>query len=125
VEPASSIITTYDSSGNFDDEVKTLVKIIPKSYLDENNVTTWTVTVICKMSKRTVRRICKEGKDSLKNEYGASEKRPMFRSPWKTYKRDKPLTELDDLNEDLVRRTVHEIYDRGEYTTSLTVKTEV
>ncbi|XP_060861789.1 uncharacterized protein LOC132938795 [Metopolophium dirhodum] len=75
----------------------------------------------CELSERTVRRICKEGKDSRSPEQQLS----FFRSPRKTYKRAKPLTELDDFDADMVRRTVYEFYSRGEYPTALTVLTEV
>jgi transposase len=48
-----------------------------------------------------------------------------FKSPRKTYKSAKPLAELDDFDADIVRRTVQELYNRGEYPTALTVLTEV
>jgi len=75
----------------------------------------------CGLSERTVRRICKEGKDNLDPE----EQVASFKSLRKTYKRAKPLTELDDFDTDIVRRTVNEFYNRGEYPTALTVLTEV
>lgn len=64
----------------------------------------------CGLSERTVIRICKEGKDSLDPEQQVA----SLKSPRKTYKRAKPLTELDDFGADIVRRTVHEFYNRGE-----------
>lgn len=60
---------------------------------------------------------------SLSNEVPVQD--PSFKSPRKTYKRAKLLTELDDFDSDIVRRTVHEFYDRGEYPTALTILTEV
>jgi len=63
----------------------------------------------CGLSERTVRRVCKEGKDSLDLEQQVA----SFKFPRKTYKRAKPLTELDDFYVDLVRRTRHEFYNRG------------
>ncbi|KAE9531400.1 hypothetical protein AGLY_010606 [Aphis glycines] len=62
----------------------------------------------CGLSERTVRRICKEG--------------PSFKSPRKTFKPAKP--ELDEFNADIVRRTIHEFYDRGEYPTALIILKE-
>ncbi|CAI6352495.1 unnamed protein product [Macrosiphum euphorbiae] len=75
----------------------------------------------CGLSERTVKRVCKEGKDSLDPEQQVA----SFKSPRKTYKSAKPLTELDDFDADIVRRIVHEFYNRGEYPTALTVLTEV
>ncbi|KAL4153955.1 hypothetical protein QTP88_001788 [Uroleucon formosanum] len=75
----------------------------------------------CGLSESTVRRICKEGKDSLDSDQQVA----SFKSPRKTYKRAKPLTELDDFDADIVRRVVHEFYDRGEYPTAITILTEV
>jgi len=47
-----------------------------------------------------VRRVCKEGKDSLDPE----EQVVSFKSPRKTYKRAKPFTELDDFDADIVEQ---------------------
>lgn len=41
-----------------------------------------------------------------------------FKSPRKTYKRAKPMTNLDDFDNEVVRRTVHSFYDNGQYPTS-------
>lgn len=62
-------------------------------------------------------RICKEGKDSI----DADQQVASFKSPCKTYKRIKPLTELNDSNADTLCRTVREFYNRGEYPTALTI----
>jgi hypothetical protein len=43
---------------------------------------------------------------------------PSFVSPRKSYKRAKYVSELDNFNCDVVRRTVHEFYDRRDYPTS-------
>jgi hypothetical protein len=75
----------------------------------------------CGLSERTVRRICKEGKDSVTFEDAVQVQGPTFKSPRKTYRRSKPLTELDDFDADIVRRTIHEFYDRGEYSTAFTI----
>jgi hypothetical protein len=65
----------------------------------------------CGESKRSIQRICSEVKknDQLP-ETGSS-----FSSPRKSYKRTKYVSELDDFGSDVVRRTVHEFYDRSEY----------
>ncbi|KAE9522747.1 hypothetical protein AGLY_016856 [Aphis glycines] len=68
----------------------------------------------CGVSYTTVRRVCTEGyftgdvSDSPQT--GQS-----FNSPRKTYKRRKYATELDDFDSDVIRRTVHEFYEKGEY----------
>jgi len=92
-------------------------EIIPSMFAQSLKVT----AEACGLSERTVRRICKEGKDSLNSDQQVA----SFKSPRKTYKRAKPLTELDDFDADIVRRVVHEFYDRGEYPTALTTLTEV
>lgn len=65
----------------------------------------------CGLSERTVRCICKEGKDSLTFKDAVQVQGPTFKSPRETYRRSKPSTELDNFNADIVRRTVHEFYD--------------
>ncbi|KAL4153109.1 hypothetical protein QTP88_000942 [Uroleucon formosanum] len=79
-------------------------EIIPSMFAQSLKVT----AEACGLSERTVRRICKEGKDSLDSDQQVA----SFKSPRKTYKRAKPLTELDDFDADIVRRVVHEFYDR-------------
>lgn len=39
-------------------------------------------------------------------------------SPRKSYKRAKYVSEVDDFDGDIVRRTVHDFYDKGEYPTA-------
>ncbi|XP_050064650.1 uncharacterized protein LOC126553545 [Aphis gossypii] len=95
--------------------------ILPSMFAQSLKVT----AEACGLSERTVRRICKEGKDGLTLEDAVQVQGPTFKSPRKTYRRSKPLTELDDFDADIVRRTVHEFYDRGEYPTALTILTEV
>jgi len=70
----------------------------------------------CGVGYRTVRRICAEGKNNINPETPNAD--PTFVSPRKGYKRAKTVTELDDFDSDVVRRTVHEFYDRGEYPTA-------
>ncbi|GBN54825.1 hypothetical protein AVEN_133114-1 [Araneus ventricosus] len=42
---------------------------------------------------------------------------PVFESPKKKNPRTKPIANLDDFDKSVVRQTVQEFYDRGEYTT--------
>uniref|UniRef100_A0A2S2NB48 Tc1-like transposase DDE domain-containing protein n=1 Tax=Schizaphis graminum TaxID=13262 RepID=A0A2S2NB48_SCHGA len=67
----------------------------------------------CGLSGRTVRRICSEAKYNVEESTSVM----VFRSPRKGYKRAKIVSELDDFDSDVVRRTVHDFYDRGEYPT--------
>lgn len=92
-------------------------EIVPSMFAQSLKVT----AEACGLSERTVRRVCKEGKESLDPEQPVA----SFKSPRKTYKRTKPLTELDDFDADIVRRTVHKFYNRGRYPTALTVLAEV
>lgn len=46
---------------------------------------------------------------------------PKFTSPRKTFKRIKFATDIDDFDQEVVRRTVHEYYDKGEFPTSLKI----
>ncbi|KAE9543577.1 hypothetical protein AGLY_002377 [Aphis glycines] len=71
----------------------------------------------CGLSERTVRRICSEAKNS-EDKPDESKSVLSFKSPRKDYKRAKIVSELDDFDSDVVRRTVHEFYDRGEYPTA-------
>lgn len=67
----------------------------------------------CGLSERTVRRICSEAKEKAEESTSVM----GFKSPRKGYKRAKIVSELGDFDSDVVRRTVHEFYDRGEYPT--------
>jgi len=98
---------------NFIKDLSEQNEIVPSMFAQRLKVT----AEACGLSERTVRRICKEGKDNLDPEQQVA----SFKSPRKTYKRAKPLTELDDFDTDIVRRTVNEFYNRGEYPTALTV----
>lgn len=62
----------------------------------------------------TVERIYPKGKKSADDR---NLPRPSFISPPETYKRAKYATESDEFDGEIVRRTVHEFYDRGEYPT--------
>ncbi|XP_025200515.1 uncharacterized protein LOC112598321 [Melanaphis sacchari] len=79
---------------------------------------------ICNRSERAVRRIRKEGKRGWKNE-SPEQQSPSFRTSLKTHKRAKLLMKLNDEDNDIVRRTVYEFYDRGEYPTCLKVFIEL
>lgn len=68
----------------------------------------------CGLSERTVRRICSEAKEKTEESTSVM----LFKSPRKGYKRAKIVSEIDDFDSDVVRRTVHEFYDRGEYPTA-------
>lgn len=72
----------------------------------------------CGVSLMTVRRVCAEGSSTADDVSDSSQPGPSFNSPRKTYKRKKYATELDDFDNDVVRRTVHEFYEKGEYPTS-------
>lgn len=72
----------------------------------------------CGISIGTIKRITSEGsKAPLDVEQGG----PSFTSPRKTFKRLKYATGIDDFDGDIVRRTVHELYDKGQFPTSLKV----
>ncbi|XP_060882122.1 uncharacterized protein LOC132953799 [Metopolophium dirhodum] len=69
----------------------------------------------CGISKRTIQRICLEARKTEEIEEAPG---PSFVSPRKSYKRAKYVSEVDDFDGDIVRRTVHEFYDKGEYPTA-------
>lgn len=66
----------------------------------------------CGVSEKTVKRITAEGN---KSSSASQADCPMFTSPRKTYKRAKIASEVDGFDADIVKRIVHEIYDRREY----------
>ncbi|XP_025204010.1 uncharacterized protein LOC112600897 [Melanaphis sacchari] len=67
----------------------------------------------CRVSTRTVTRICCEASKSVNPQTHVPS--PSFKSPRKSYKRAKILTELDDYDASIVGSIVHDIYDNGEY----------
>lgn len=70
----------------------------------------------CGVSLNTVRNICIEANESASLE--EDEPRPYFRSPQKKKTSNKkPVTGMDDFNKDILRRTVHEFYDAGQFPT--------
>lgn len=73
------------------------------------------VAKLCGIHTRTLQRICAEADDI---QYGSlPTDQPSFESPKKKRPHLKPITGIDDFNKDVVRRTVQEFYDRGEYPT--------
>lgn len=46
------------------------------------------------------------------------EGQPLSKSPRKSYNRPKIVTDFDDIDKDVVRRTVYNFYDKGKYPTS-------
>jgi len=74
----------------------------------------------CGISLRIVSRIC-SGAKKLENTQDEQLVVPFFKSPHKTYKRAKIQTELDDFDGDIVRRIIHDLYDRGEYPTTFSI----
>ncbi|XP_060855104.1 uncharacterized protein LOC132946628 [Metopolophium dirhodum] len=66
----------------------------------------------CGVSEKTVKRITAEGNKSSSESQAAC---PSFTSPRKTYKRIKFASEVDGFDADIVRRIVHDFYDKREY----------
>ncbi|KAL4084167.1 hypothetical protein QTP88_028000 [Uroleucon formosanum] len=60
----------------------------------------------------TIRRVCVEG-SSTNNNPDSPQPDPSFTSPRKTYIRKNYATELDDFDNEIVRRIVHEFYERS------------
>jgi hypothetical protein len=67
----------------------------------------------CGVSVASVKRICAEEK-----KLGDDGPSTSFKSPRKSYKRVKYATNLDDFDNEVVRRTVHSFYDNHEFPTS-------
>lgn len=67
----------------------------------------------CGVSISTIKRITSEGSKAVSN----ADAELSFSSPRKTYKRLKYATDIHDFDEDVVRRTVHEFYDQGQFPT--------
>jgi len=76
----------------------------------------------CGVSYTTLRRIYVEAKKSTEQNV---EEGPSFKSPRKLYKRQKKCSEMDEFDSDVVRRTVHSFYDKGEYPTALLILNEL
>jgi len=72
----------------------------------------------CGILIKSVKRITAEGSKSLLHTESAE---PSFTSPRKIFKRLKYATGIDNFDKDVVRRTVHEFYDKGEFPTTLKI----
>ncbi|PSN46553.1 hypothetical protein C0J52_19714 [Blattella germanica] len=72
------------------------------------------VATACGVSVSTVQRVCRATEESMED---VDVPGPSFKSPRKKLTRVKPVTELDDFQKDVVRRSVQEFYDRCEYPT--------
>jgi len=64
-------------------------------------------TEICGVSLVCVKRVFAEGKKLSVSENRQDAELSLFKSPRKSYKRAKPMTNLDDFDNEVVRRTVH------------------
>lgn len=95
---------------------KELLSSKPSATAKELFLQTQKVTAdACGVSYRTVQRICAEADKSAAAE--VLNNIPVFQSPKKKNPRTKRVTGLDDFDKDVVRQTVQEFYDRGEYPT--------
>ncbi|KAF0758906.1 general vesicular transport factor p115 [Aphis craccivora] len=74
----------------------------------------------CGVSLAHVKRVCAEGKKFSMGENRLAAEPSSFKSPRKSYKRAKPMTNLrvDDVDNEVVRKIVHSFYDNGQYPTS-------
>ena len=98
-----------------------LVANSPDATIREVFSQTQTVTgQACSIHPRTVQRICSEARKSI--DAGVLPMELSFESPKKNAPRLKPTTEMDDFNKNIVRRTIQEFYDRGEYPTCQKLK---
>lgn len=61
------------------------------------------------MSKHTIKHICFKAKNNINPEIPNTG--PSFISPHKGYKRAKIVSELDNFNLDIVKRTIHVFYN--------------
>ncbi|GBM61897.1 hypothetical protein AVEN_239161-1 [Araneus ventricosus] len=96
--------------------LKELVSSKPNATVKELFLQTQKVTAdVCGVSDRTVQRLCAEADMTAVAEF--LNNIPVFESPKKENPRTKPITDLDDFNKSVVRQTVQEFYDRGEYPT--------
>jgi hypothetical protein len=68
----------------------------------------------CGVSLACVKRVYAEGKKLSVGE-NKLDVPSSFKSPRKSYKRAKPMTNLDDFSNEVVRRTVHSSYDNDQY----------
>lgn len=81
----------------------------------------------CGVSLRSVQKVCSESKrlkmiNDSTEESNNSVSPPNFTSPRKSYKRKKLITGLNEFENDLVIKTVHELYDNCEYPTTAKIQ---
>lgn len=69
----------------------------------------------CGVSLACVKKVCSEAKKELE---GGPSNKIAFKSPRKNYKREKKMSSLDDFDNEVIRRTVHSFYDKGEFPTT-------
>jgi transposase len=75
---------------------------------------------VCSVSYRTVQRICAEAdRNAASNVVDGT---AFFESPKKGTLRKRPVTDLDDFDKCVIRRTIQEFYDRKEYPTCNNLK---
>ncbi|KAE9540703.1 hypothetical protein AGLY_003948 [Aphis glycines] len=72
----------------------------------------------CGVSLACVKRVCAEGKKLSVGENRLGAEPSSFKSPRKSYKRAKRMTNLDIVDNEVVRKTVHSFYDNGQYPTN-------
>jgi len=75
----------------------------------------------CGVSLACVKRVCAERKTLSVGENRLDAEPSLFKTPRKSYKRTKSMTNLDDFDNEVVRRTVHSFYDNGQYPTSVKI----
>ncbi|GBN53136.1 hypothetical protein AVEN_102427-1 [Araneus ventricosus] len=96
--------------------LKELVSSKPNATVKELFLQTQKLTAnACGVSYKTVQRNCEEADMTAAAEI--LNNIPVFESPKKKNQRTKPITNLNDFDKSVVRQTVQEFYDRGEYTT--------
>ena len=94
--------------------LKELMSSKPNATVKELFLQTQKVTAdACGVSYRTVQRICAEADRNAAIQNNSQ----IFESPKKKNPRAKPVTGLDDFDKSVVRQSVQEFYDRGEYPT--------
>lgn len=74
----------------------------------------------CGVSEKTVKRIFSKGNKSSVSQTVC----PSFTFPQKTYKRAKFASEVNGFDADIVRRIVHDFYDKHEYPTTSKILAE-
>ena len=69
----------------------------------------------CGVSLACVKKVCCEAKKELE---GGPSNKIAFKSPRKNYKRVKIMSSIDDFDNEVIRRTIHSFYDKGEFPTT-------